>query len=147
MHMKEHNRSWFKNSSLILSSCFVFFVGSQWNLTKESCDFCYSYGCDLLNVCSCNRKRSYLWLNMGKKGSGWFSSVKKVFKHSPKDSPEKKVSSCSFYILWSTERKKNNNSIFFNVINISMSISGQNSLWLFMFREKSFPDFQRYDPN
>nr|XP_033508470.1 protein IQ-DOMAIN 1 isoform X2 [Nicotiana tomentosiformis] len=33
---------------------------------------------------------SYLWLNMGKKGSGWFSSVKKVFKHSPKDSPEKK---------------------------------------------------------
>ncbi|CAN4085709.1 unnamed protein product [Withania somnifera] len=27
---------------------------------------------------------------MGKKGSGWFSSVKKVFKHSPKDSPDKK---------------------------------------------------------
>ncbi|XP_060203891.1 protein IQ-DOMAIN 21 [Lycium barbarum] len=27
---------------------------------------------------------------MGKKGSGWFSSVKKVFKQSPKDSPEKK---------------------------------------------------------
>ncbi|KAG5617268.1 hypothetical protein H5410_017092 [Solanum commersonii] len=27
---------------------------------------------------------------MGKKGSGWFSSVKKVFKQSPKDSPDKK---------------------------------------------------------
>lgn len=33
---------------------------------------------------------------MGKKGSGWFSSVKKVFKQSPKDSPDKKVSSISF---------------------------------------------------
>uniref|UniRef100_A0A5B7B7Z4 Uncharacterized protein n=1 Tax=Davidia involucrata TaxID=16924 RepID=A0A5B7B7Z4_DAVIN len=27
---------------------------------------------------------------MGKKGSGWFSTVKKVFKHSSKDLPEKK---------------------------------------------------------
>lgn len=31
---------------------------------------------------------------MGKKGGGWFSLVKKVFKQSPnKDLPEKKVSS------------------------------------------------------
>ncbi|KAM7504878.1 hypothetical protein LguiB_003782 [Lonicera macranthoides] len=29
---------------------------------------------------------------MGKKGNGWFSTVKKVFKHSSKDSPEKKDS-------------------------------------------------------
>jgi hypothetical protein len=31
------------------------------------------------------------WPEMGKKGSSWISSVKKVFKISPKDLPEKKV--------------------------------------------------------
>lgn len=35
---------------------------------------------------------------MGKKGNGWFSTVKKVFKHSSKDLPEKKVSPLYIYI-------------------------------------------------
>lgn len=31
------------------------------------------------------------WPEMGKKGSSWFSSVKKVFKSSPKELQDKKV--------------------------------------------------------
>ncbi|KHG28235.1 hypothetical protein F383_34989 [Gossypium arboreum] len=38
---------------------------------------------------------------MGKKGSGWFSMVKKVFKSSSKDLPDKKV---DLIALWSTKQ-------------------------------------------
>ena len=36
-------------------------------------------------------KNPIFWPEIGKKGSSWFSSVKKVFKPSPKELQEKKV--------------------------------------------------------
>lgn len=72
-------------------------------------------------------QKPIFWPEMVKKGNGWFSSVKKVFRPSSKDLPEKKVR-CFYYYYYFLRKGKGKLIIYYQWNNVLTIICYENSI-------------------